>query len=179
MNIQHSSRTDRWFTPLDIILRVRDVLGRIDVDPATEPLANARIGATYAISKDGELPETPWLRDPGTVYCNPPGGKLGNRSMTGLFWQRMMQERDSGLLTHGVFMCFSIEALQHTQRLGCPSVGEFPCCIPKSRIAFDRSDGTRGKAPSHSNLIAYVPGTVNAKSRFVDAFQHLGIIINA
>jgi hypothetical protein len=35
MNIQHSSRTDMWFTPLEILVMVQKVLGTIDLDPAS------------------------------------------------------------------------------------------------------------------------------------------------
>ena len=178
MNIQHSSRTDEWYTPLDILVKVREVLGHIDCDPATDMNANTRVMATIAITRDGELESTRWNRRAGTVFVNPPGSRKGNKSKTGMFWRRMMQERDSGLLTHGIFLCFSIEALQHTQRLGCPSIGEFPFCVPRQRIKFDRPDGTQGPAPSHSNAIVYVPGTVDKREVFRKVFGTEGIIIN-
>lgn len=175
MNIQHSSRTDRWFTPMHIIKKIHNVLGNIDLDPASEPVAQERIRAKKYLTEAGE--SSKWLESPGTVYCNPPGGKRGARSLTGLFWQQFMATRDSGLLTHGIFMCFSIEALQSTQRLPCMSIGEFPLCIPKKRIAFDYPDMTTSHSPSHSNAIVYIPGTINKAGLFAQEFRELGVIL--
>lgn len=176
MNIMHSSRTDRWFTPEGIIKRVHEVLGQIDLDPASEECIQHRVKAKKILTRDAETSE--WLSSPGTVFCNPPGGKSGNKSMSGIFWKKMMEERSSGRLTHGIFLCFSIEALQHTQRLGCESIGEFPLCIPKTRIKFDYPNGKSGVAPSHSNAIVYVPGTLNNTESFVQSFKDLGIVLN-
>lgn len=178
MNVQHSSRTDRWYTPIEIIHMVREVLGEIHLDPASEDSAQERIGAHRIITADAELPGTPWLVEPGNIYCNPPGGKKGNKSMTGLFWRKMIAEKEAGRLNHGIFMCFSIEALQHTQNLGCAPMAFFPICIPRRRIAFDYPDGTKGAAPSHSNAIVYVPGRTDERSRFAEVFSTTGSVVN-
>lgn len=176
MNVQHSSRSDRWYTPTHILDMVRQVIGRIDFDPASEEGAQERVKAgSYAWAK-GELPETPWPK--GTVFCNPPGGKKGNRSMAGLFWKRMMQHRDEGMLTQGVFLCFSIGALQHTQRLDCEPITHFPICIPEYRVAFDYPTGVKGSSPSHPNAIIYVPGTMDDRWRFADIFSQIGTVMN-
>lgn len=173
MNIQHSSRTDQWFTPVEILTRVHEVLGHPDLDPASCAEANERVQARQYFS-EGAL-EKEWPA--GSVFCNPPGGKLGNKSKTALFWKKFMEMRATGALTHGIFLCFSLEALQTTQS-NFPSVGEFVLCVPKQRIPFDRPDGSKGDAPSHSNVIAYVPGTVDERERFIAAFSSLGVILN-
>ena len=40
MNIQHSSRTDDWHTPEYIIKLINQVLIHIDLDPASDNIAN-------------------------------------------------------------------------------------------------------------------------------------------
>lgn len=180
MNIQHSTRTDSWFTPIDIIKRSRAVLGLIDLDPASCEEANQRIVATRIIDKLENGLHADWFMAgaPIAVFCNPPGGKLGNQSKTVLFWQRLMELRNNHHLMHAIFMCFSLEAMQTTQKDGHNSVCEFPICIPKRRIAFDKPDGTPGAAPSHSNAIVYVPGMINYKFLFETQFESLGAILN-
>ncbi len=175
MNIQHSSRTDQWFTPQWIVDKVRLVLGDIDLDPASSPLANERIKAKQIITeaKDGLTTEWP----AGSLFCNPPGGKIGNKSKTGLFWAKLMKHRDAGKLSHGIFLCFSAEALQTTQGKDCPPVGAFIVCIPKKRVAFDTADGLPGDAPSHSNCIVYVPGNANYQHLFHSTFKDVGSIL--
>ncbi len=154
---------------------VHSVLGPVDLDPASEPLANERIKANRVIteSEDGLL--APWSR--GSVFLNPPGGKVGRHSKTSLFWQRLMRHLDEGHLSHAIFMCFSAEALQTTQGKGCRPVGDFVVCIPKKRIAFDYPAGNSGGSPSHGNAIIYVPGYIDNTGLFVKEFRQVGSVM--
>lgn len=178
MNIQHSSRTDIWYTPINILDKVKAVLQTIDLDPASDDVANKRVNALNIITEqqDSLSPLTEWKE--GNLFLNPPGGKIGNKSRTSMFWQRLMLHRQQGKLTHGIFLAFSAEALQNTQGKGCSSIGEYIICIPKKRIRFDDENGNPGKAPSHSNVIVYIPGTVDERNIFYDQFKDVGVILN-
>lgn len=178
MNVRHLSQTDKWHTPLDIVERACRVLGTIDLDPASDPNANKRVGAQRIITEAEDGLVAPW--PPGSAFLNPQGGRRGNRSLAALFWQRLMQQRANGDLSHAIFMAFSLEQLQTTQGAApfLPSIGEFTFVVPKKRIRFDRPDGTPGPAPSHSNCIVYVPGSVDATARFISEFRDLGCIVN-
>ena len=162
-----------WYTPLTIITKVKNVLGDIDLDPASDDFGNARIQAKHIITEESNGLLTEWPSDM-TVFINPPGGKLGNQSKTVLFWQKLMNYRSAGNLKHAIFLCFSIEAAQNTQKEGYLSVMELPFCVPKKRVHFDSQDG-KFSAPSHSNLIVYIPGTINKTKEFVKEFSDLGI----
>lgn len=175
MNIQHSSRTDQWFTPQDIINRATYVLQGIDFDPASSIAANKRIKAITILTEKSL--ETPWPLQQ-SIFLNPPGGKSGNNSNTALFWKKLMEYRASGSLKHAIFLAFSLEALQTTQGKGCPSLGDYTFCVPKQRIRFLNEDGSIGKAPSHSNVIAYIPGSVDRTKEFIAGFCSLGTIIH-
>jgi hypothetical protein len=172
MNIQHSSRTDQWGTPPYIVEAVRKVLGTIDLDPASSAKWNQTVGATRFLTEGLESWES---TEPQNVYLNPPGGKQGNKSLAGLFWQRLMVERDVGLVRHAVFMAFSAEALQNTQGKGCAPIMAFPFCVPSKRLHFV-SDSGKKDAPSHSNVIVYVPGTVDYTELFREVFAPIGCV---
>lgn len=59
--------TDIWGTPQWVVKLVREGMGRIDLDPATQ--ASNPVGATkFYTEKDNGL-LLPWF---GAVYCNPP-----------------------------------------------------------------------------------------------------------
>lgn len=177
MNVQHSSRSDDWYTPQRILELVKQVLGAIDLDPASSCEANLSVEAStyYNEAQDGLT--CTW--QPGSsVFLNPPGGKVGNKSKAGLFWKKLMEYREAGSLKDAVFLAFSVEALQSTQRKGCPPIAAFPFCVPAKRIAFVPADGSKKTAPSHSNMIVYVPGTVDRTELFARVFSELGEVIN-
>ncbi len=171
MNIQHSSATPEWGTPENIIELVRAVLGRIDFDPASSPRWNATVQADKFLTERDDGLSAPWA--PGALYCNPPGGKIGNHSKTAMFWKRLMSHREEGSLEHAIFMAFSAEALQNTQGKGVLPIMAFPFCVPAKRIRFV-SVGVEKIQPSHSNVIAYVPGTTDKSDLFREVFSRLG-----
>ena len=177
MNIQHSSRQDCWYTPPQILEMAREVLGAIDLDPASDAWGNETVKAEkfFTQAECGLTQNWSFSDDPLTVWLNPPGGKVGNKSQTALFWGKLMDMRRTGGLKHAVFMAFSAEALQNTQGKGTPCLMDFPFCIPAKRIRFV-SRGVEKFAPSHSNAIVYVPGTVNESGKFRNVFTQLGAV---
>lgn len=172
MNIQHSSRSNEWYTPADIIDRVRKVLGDITLDPASCAAANEIVRASRYLTKDEDGLRHDWSG--ASIYLNPPGGKTGNMSNVGLWWRKLMASRSD--IEHAIFMCFSCEALQTTQRYCENSVSDFPFCVPRARIRFVPASRSLKASPSHSNLIVYVHGTVDRTRVFAEAFESLGKI---
>ena len=171
MNIQHSSRTDMWFTPLEIILMVHEVLGTVDFDPASCIEANARIQAKRFLCEEEDGLSKSW--GPGSVFLNPPGGKRKNKSISALFWRKLMEHAESPIFAHGIFMGFSVEQLAVTQKYHKRSMLDFPICIPSDRIAFYSPYGEKN-APSHSNVIVYIPGASDMTDKFVEVFSKIG-----
>ena len=176
MNIQHSSRNDDWATPADIILKVLDVFGdSIDLDPASNIIANKIVKAKRIFTEEDDGLTSPWgLND--RVFVNPPSGKVGTQSKTNLFWQKLMQEVYSGNVGHAIFLAFSIEQQQSSQRKGVPPMLAFPMCVPAKRIAFVDPTSQSRNAPSHSNMIIYVPGGIDRTYKFKEVFSSLGYV---
>lgn len=177
LNVQHSSRTDGWYTPAKILELARTVLNTINLDPASSEEANEQVKASFFYTEHEDGLSVRWIRD-CTVFLNPPGGKVGNKSKAGLFWKKLMEYRDAGHLTDAIFLAFSVEALQSTQGKGCKPIAEFPFCVPAKRIAFMPADGSKKSAPSHSNMIVYVPGSLDRTELFVETFKTLGAVVN-
>lgn len=171
MNIMHRSRSDSWYTPDPILALVRTVIGDITFDPASCAEANERVRAGSFLTRDDDALVTPWPAG-GSWFLNPPGGKRGGKSLAALFWKRLMAEKEKGSFDHAVFLGFSAEILAVAQNYSLLSPLDFPICIPRKRIAFE---GHEGKvSPSHSNVIVYVPGKVNASETFLRSFKGLG-----
>lgn len=177
MNIQHSMRTDKWHTPGHIAEMVRDVLGGIDLDPASSPDANRLVGAKTIITKQDDALTCMWPTQPEgvSVYLNPPGGKIGNKSQTVLFWERLMEFRREGELRHAIFAMFSIEGLQTTQQIYPPAIA-FPFCVPSKRVRWIKPGDSTKQSPSHANAFVYVPGWLDASETFRHIFSTIGIV---
>lgn len=173
MNAKHSSASNLWYTPADVIAYAREVLGSIDLDPASDAQANQVVGARVWYGAKGEH----WWAWPiqSRIWCNPPGGKdeeTGGSNQK-RFWSALMSYRGQGSLVDAIFLAFSIESLQTTQRDAQAAMMDFPICIPHKRIRFISPTGQKN-SPTHANALIYVPGTINRTDDFIRVFSALG-----
>lgn len=170
MNIQHSSQNDSWATPIEIVDMARQVLGGIDLDPASCAGANVRVRAAEYYTAEQNGLEHPWF---GRVFVNPPGGKVGSKSAAALFWRKLMQERPN--IKGAIFLGFSLGCLQTTQKYHSDAMLGFPICVPRDRIRFvDLDILEEGNAPAHGNVLVYVPGTEDRTAEFLATFSSIG-----
>jgi hypothetical protein len=181
-NIQHSTSSDIWYTPVDIIERSRKVLGNIDLDPASSKLANRIVKANKFWTKIDNSLSFDWseqVEDKVSVFLNPPSsGKLeGNKSWAGTYWHLLMNFKRKGKLKHAIFLGFSLEQLAITQNYDLECMCDFPACIPKKRTKFINPFG-EANCPTHSNIISYIPGSIDNTLIFQEVFSDLGCIIN-
>lgn len=158
---QHSSATNEHPTPAIVVEPARRLLGAFDLDPATTPEFNVRIGAAKIFTQADDGLAQPWS---GRVWLNPPGGVLrrsgdrwiavpprsgpGESSML-IWWDRLSTLWREGEIVSGFFVGFTLEILRTSQR-GIP-VQSFPRCYPKDRLAF------KGDQPTHANVLVYLP----------------------
>ena len=66
---------DEWKTPIEWIEAARNLMGAIDLDPATNPQSQDLIQAGTAYTKNDNGLDRPWCMPDGTaarVWCNPP-----------------------------------------------------------------------------------------------------------
>lgn len=184
VNVKHSSAKDDWMTPQDVIEAARSLLGSVDLDPASSAQANERVRATRFIDRNEDGLTSSWgtVESPVTVFLNPPGSKKGNRSVSALFWERLMREYEAGTVQEAVFVGFSLEQLQTTQGKGVLSMCQFPFCVPAKRLRFVDPAGSGKDSPSHANVIVYVPPRfesmrMNGIQEFEERFEPFGAVI--
>lgn len=77
-NPRHTSNSEEWMTPTDVIEAARALMGGIDLDPASSAEANTRVKARRfygpgpgSAGADGLSSSVGWK---GRVFLNPPGG---------------------------------------------------------------------------------------------------------
>lgn len=175
-NIKHSTNTVEHYTPKRYIEAVHQVLGNISLDPASNAIANETVGATQYYTKEVDGLTRRWYSN---VFCNPPGGKVGNKSLPKLFWNKLLQERAQGNIKHAIFLAFSIEALQTCQKGVIQPMGNFTICIPDHRISFVNAEGQPLAGNTHASCFVYVPGSFDRSDYFAEVFSQFGSILTA
>jgi hypothetical protein len=192
---RHSAENDSWYTDPDTVDRAQYVLGdRIDLDPASSPEANERIGARRILTREDDAlsKQTPWFapHERGQhVFLNPPGGTRkveGAKrpgSLPGLFWRAACTWAPH--IEALIWIAFSIEDLQRTQKFATEPRFRMlgPCtsvCVPAKRLRFVDGTGRPGTSPSHASaIVLFTPEPLSAgassyRARFFEAFHETG-----
>ena len=175
---QHLSQSNEHYTPDQIVIPARRVLGQIDLDPASSAAANERVQAEtfFSIAEDGLSKD--WF---GNVFLNPPGGRVlpkknhyGMRSSAAVWWAKLADEYTAGRVKQAIFVGFSIEIMRTAQKHPTLQPLDFSFCVPSRRIAFITPLGKAGKSPTNANVIVYMGEN---KDEFFEEFRHLGRVV--
>jgi ParB family chromosome partitioning protein len=168
-----SSKSNEWYTPLHIIEAARQVLGRIDLDPASCRVANETVQATHYYSREDDGLCQKWR---GKIWLNPPyssenepRGMYGgiHISLVGRWIDHLIKEFHRGNVEEAILLIKS----DPKQRWFLP-LWEFLICFAHDRILFNRP----GLPPEkHQFGTAFVYLGPN-KDQFINVFQRLGTI---
>lgn len=193
VNPRHLSQSYEHFTPPDYCEASRQVMGSIDLDPASSEIANRIVKAKRIFTEEQNGFMRPWK---GNVLCNPPGGicnaegvmlpprvkgvkrapgtYLGGQSSAVAWWRKTFREFITGPSRSAIFYGFTVEICQTTQQLEGESVFEAQAlCFPSERIRFwhlnHQGELAPNPSPTHANVIVYL-GKQRAlfKKRFSD-----------
>lgn len=182
--IQQDSGQVEWYTPLGIIEAARQVMGSIDLDPASSAAANERVGATAFFDRAADGLARSWE---GRVWLNPPF------SDNAAFVNKLMIEYLAGRVTQACVITFASLDTAWARVLMV-----FPRWYPKGRVAYipgwedqpvtQQSFPTLATAtavdlmalaladtdaPPKASMVTYV-GPDDRVPAFVDAFTTLG-----
>lgn len=160
----HSSASNEWYTPARYMEAVRAVMGGIDLDPASNTIANATVKATYYYSQADNGFSKPWR---GRVFLNPPYGKDEGESNQARWSARLLERYRAGDVTEAILLVNAT-----TDRSWFQPLWDYPICFTNHRIPFYTEDG-EGAQPTHGNAFIYLGPHVD---RFVEAFSSFGVI---
>lgn len=157
-----SSASNEWYTPAEYVNAARELMGGIDLDPASNALANETVqAARYYVQEDNGLAQT-WY---GRVFLNPPYGVTDGESNAGVWARKLISEYRAGNVSEAVMLVNA-----NTERKWFSPLWNFPICFTNHRIQFYTPDGV-GAQPVDGNALIYLGENVTG---FVDVFSRFG-----
>ena len=128
----HNSGDFEWFTPIEIIDGAREVLGSIDLDPASTGRANTVVQAErfYTIEDDGLSKEKAWS---GTIFLNPPFAN----PIVSRFCEKLTDSVRTGAVPAAIVL---INNCTETQWFAALTREASALCFPVGRVAFWKPD---------------------------------------
>lgn len=161
MSVLTSRATVNWYTPPSYIEMARQVLGSIDLDPASNSLPQGWINATRWYSQEENGLTQRWA---GRVWLNPPFND------TALWVRRLGHEYVHGDVTAAVLLVNSAHGYKWYEQLWT----QRPICCASDRIRFVRENGTTGGQAKRGQTFAYFGKDV---AKFKQVFSVIGRVI--
>lgn len=154
---------NEWYTPQEYITAAYAVLGGVDLDPASSPLANKTVQAAriFTIEDDGLTQE--WA---GRVWMNPPYAQ----PFIAQFVDKLCSEHEAGRVTEAIALTHNYTDTQwfHRAAKACSAI-----CFTRGRIGFVNPEGKRA-APTQGQAFFYYGANVSA---FLSAFASIGFVV--
>lgn len=167
--ITGSSRSNEWYTPAYIIELAREVLGTIDLDPASSEAANARVQADRFFTAASDGYSHPWH---GRMWLNPPYGKEeGERETNAMRWARkLITEYRAGRVEAAILLVKAALGYNWFEDLWY----DWPTCLLRERLSFMRADGNDDGEAKHATALLYLGPDVE---KFRAVFRPFGRVV--
>lgn len=159
-HVTFNSGNNEWYTPEKYIDLARQVLGVIDLDPASCELANETVKAERYYSEQDNGLTKEWT---GRVWMNPPYGS----DLIGQFTEKFAKEYTAGNITEGIVLVNNAtETAWFCNMMAAASAVVFP----RGRIRYN-SPTKESNAPIQGQAFIYFGEHYN---RFLDVFGEIG-----
>ena len=162
-HVSHNSGDFEWYTPAPIVEAARSVMGAIDLDPSSTPVANRVVGASRFYTADTDGLTQPWG---GRVFFNPPYGQ----PLIVKFTEKFAAEFDGDTVGQAVAI---VNNASETAWFRLLASRASVLCFHAGRVKYWHPD--KGSLTAlQGQTIMYFGGR---KRRFVDAFQGFGMCV--
>lgn len=158
-HVSHNSGNNEWYTPAEYIDAARQVMGEIDLDPASNPTANTVVNAKvfYTAGDDGLARD--WS---GNVWMNPPYAS----ELVKQFAAKMARHWRAGDISEAIVLVNNATETEWFRTLiDCATAVAFP----HSRVKFWQPNGEPG-SPLQGQALIYLGDNPTG---FRTAFRHL------
>ncbi len=154
---------NEWYTPAKYIEAAREVLGRIDTDPASSEFANRTVRASLFYTEDDSGLDNEWH---GRVWMNPPYAQpLIQQFIEKLAEQFLLGNTESAIaLTHN----YTDTEWFHIAEQHCTAI-----CFTRGRVKFESPDGAVA-APTQGQAFLYFGKDL---PKFTQVFSQFGFVL--
>ncbi len=166
------ARSHEWYTPSRYIEAARQVLGGIDLDPASCALANETVRATRYFTKDDDGLSKPWHCE--SLWLNPPYTKILNKSGIKLFVDKLVSEYRAGHVGQGILL-----ATCDSDASWFPQLWDYPICFTDHNVYFNQpsDDGTVIKNARHGHWFGAIFVYLGPnEAKFINTFSAFGTV---
>jgi hypothetical protein len=159
-HVAENSGMPEWYTPAEFIKAAREVLGVIDLDPASSQIAQETVQATtyYTVEINGLVKE--WR---GRVWMNPPY----SAGVVDKFASKLCQHYMKHHVPEAIVLVNNSTDTEWFQNLTRHAAA---LCFPAGRVKFLDIEGKPG-APLQGQSILYLG---ECPERFMEVFQEFG-----
>ena len=157
--INDTSKDDEYGTPSEYVEAAREVMGEIDLDPATSELFNQIVQAAQIFTEQDDGLAQEWH---GRVFLNPPYSKAAGGA--GQWLEKLIAEYEANRVTEAVFLANAVTGEQWFQ-----PVWQYARCFTR-RINFYTEQGDTDSQRQGSVFVYLGPNV----ERFEEIFSDLG-----
>lgn len=151
---------DEWNTPVEYIEKVRTVLGKIELSPASNAFAQSRVHAGTFYTKEDDGLSKPWR---GKVFMNPPY----SQPLISQFIDRLIKEYQTGNVPEAILLTNSnMDAEWFHAAWRAASV----FCGTRGRVKFEKPDSVHNSPICGQTFFYFGPHP----EKFVKIFAHIG-----
>lgn len=158
-HVSHNAGESEWFTKPELIAAAREVMGGIDLDPASTAIANEKIQATRFHSVDDDGLSQGWA---GRVWMNPPYAQPSCSD----FCNKLLQHYNTGDVTEACVLVNNATETEWLQQLAAVATA---ACFPRTRAWFWHPE--RESAPLQGQVVLYLGPNPRT---FRNAFEGFG-----
>lgn len=156
---KNSSESNEWYTPRTLIEKAIEVMGAIDLDPASSEKANKTVAASKIYTIEDNALVQSWK---GRVWLNPPYGNDVEP-----FVAKLIESVESGDVSEALLLVAARTDTAWFRRLR-----RYPRCFIWGRIKFINGDtGEPGDPAGFPSMVVYMGPKFLA---FVDEFKSIG-----
>lgn len=120
---------DEWYTPTEFIDAARNVMGTIDLDPASCIEAQSTINAAHFFTKDDDGLSMGWF---GNVWLNPPY----SNPLINQFVEKLIDEYESERINSAIILTNNSSDTKWFHLL----LSRYPACFIRGRVHFWRQN---------------------------------------